>query len=330
VVYLAQEDAMATRMDIEIDDEIRALIRPLSAEERDRLEASILEHGCLAPLVVWSMPEPESHKCYAREVGKEEDEECDIQVGDGVWDCRTCEYGVAPLCDILLDGHNRYEICKGHDVEFETVDMDFETRDEAVLFVIDLQLGRRNLEPFAMIELALKRQKQIAAIAKANQGTRTDLRPTLDEGPEPIDTLSELAKIAGVSRSTMAKGKVVDKEATEEVKQQLRAGEKSINSAYGELRPKPSSEADLAAEPTIPISDGIARDEEPEDFGERWTSMWERMLIFFCSVPRRGGIVNLVRTWSSSRRERTVAQLRKIAETCGQYADELEAGYSDG
>lgn len=50
-----------------------------------------------------------------------------------------------------------------------------------------------------------KSHKSSPGVAKANQGTRTDIRPMLDEGYEPVDTLSELAKIAGVSRETVRK-----------------------------------------------------------------------------------------------------------------------------
>ncbi|MGF1485616.1 MAG: hypothetical protein ACFBSE_00700, partial [Prochloraceae cyanobacterium] len=41
------------RPTIKIDPELKSLITPLTDEERKGLEADLLEHGCLAPLVVW-------------------------------------------------------------------------------------------------------------------------------------------------------------------------------------------------------------------------------------------------------------------------------------
>src|SRR5262245_33582433 len=38
---------------IRVDPEFAALIPPLSAEERQRLELSLLEEGCRDPLIVW-------------------------------------------------------------------------------------------------------------------------------------------------------------------------------------------------------------------------------------------------------------------------------------
>lgn len=45
-------------MRFRIDPEFKALIPPLSAEERAQLEENIMAEGCRDPLVVWS-PEPE-------------------------------------------------------------------------------------------------------------------------------------------------------------------------------------------------------------------------------------------------------------------------------
>ena len=42
-------------------------------------------------------PKVGEYKCYAHQVGLEEDKDCDIVDGDGVWACRSCGYGVAEL-----------------------------------------------------------------------------------------------------------------------------------------------------------------------------------------------------------------------------------------
>lgn len=58
--------------------------------------------------------------------------------------------------DILIDGHNRYEICQKHGITYKTVNKDFESDEEAERWIILNQFGRRNLTKFQRSELALK------------------------------------------------------------------------------------------------------------------------------------------------------------------------------
>jgi phage N-6-adenine-methyltransferase len=46
---------------------------------------------------------------------------------------------------VLLDGHNRYEICQRHGLPFETIDIDLPDFEDAVEWIEENQLGRRNL-----------------------------------------------------------------------------------------------------------------------------------------------------------------------------------------
>lgn len=45
----------------------------------------------------------------------------------------------------IIDGHNRYEICKKHKIGYKVKEMSFESRDEAVVWICTNQLGRRNI-----------------------------------------------------------------------------------------------------------------------------------------------------------------------------------------
>ncbi|MDR2590969.1 MAG: hypothetical protein LBC71_08315 [Oscillospiraceae bacterium] len=47
--------------------------------------------------------------------------------------------------DILIDGYNRYSICTEYDLPFNTIDIELETRDDALEWMITHQLARRNL-----------------------------------------------------------------------------------------------------------------------------------------------------------------------------------------
>lgn len=46
---------------------------------------------------------------------------------------------------ILLDGHARYELCKKHGIDFETVETDLPDREAAIDWIVANQLGRSNL-----------------------------------------------------------------------------------------------------------------------------------------------------------------------------------------
>jgi ParB-like chromosome segregation protein Spo0J len=46
---------------------------------------------------------------------------------------------------ILLDGHNRYEIAQKNGLEYETIQYLFDTEYDRVNWIINNQLGRRNV-----------------------------------------------------------------------------------------------------------------------------------------------------------------------------------------
>lgn len=76
---------------------------------------------------------------------------------------------------IIVDGHNRYAICQKHGLEFSTVGKDFANINEVKIWIIENQLGRRNLSKFTRTELALLSKTILAEKAKERQGTRTDI-----------------------------------------------------------------------------------------------------------------------------------------------------------
>ena len=49
--------------------------------------------------------------------------------------------------NILLDGHNRYEICDKYGIEFYVSEIELSNREEAKIWILRNQLGRRNLSP---------------------------------------------------------------------------------------------------------------------------------------------------------------------------------------
>lgn len=90
---------------IKVLPELERLIFPLSDDEFELLTSNILLEGCREALVLW----------------KNQDE------------------------FILIDGHNRYKICQKHNVNFKILVKDFKDIEAAKDWMINNQLGRRNV-----------------------------------------------------------------------------------------------------------------------------------------------------------------------------------------
>ena len=177
-----------------IDQEFKNLIPPLTQEEYDKLEESILNEGCRDALVIWN--------------------------------------------EILVDGHNRYEICKKHNIPFATIQKEFNDRNDVIIWMINNQFARRNLPAYERARLALRLKPALAEKAKENLVTHTSegYQGCQNSDKAPIDTKKEIAKAAGVSHDTIAKVAKIEEKATPEIKKQLSTGDISINQAYKQIK----------------------------------------------------------------------------------------------
>lgn len=147
-----------------------------------------------------------------------------------------CRDPLAVWNGVLIDGHNRHEICTRLGITYQTADVELEDRDAAKIWIIQNQFGRRNLTAFVTAELTLKLEPLIAA--KSQQGKRTDLCQNPDKSSDSLDTKKELARISGLSHDTIHKAKVITEKASEEVKRKLRTkgSGTSINREYEKIR----------------------------------------------------------------------------------------------
>jgi DNA-binding XRE family transcriptional regulator len=139
---------------------------------------------------------------------------------------------------ILIDGHNRYEIATRHGLNFKTVDMQFNSRDDAIIWIIKNQFGRRNLSAYDRSILALKLKPVIAAKAKENLATHTaeGYQGCQKSDKAVVDTKKEIAKAAGVSHDTIAKVEKIEQQASPEIKAALKSGDISINQAFKDVK----------------------------------------------------------------------------------------------
>lgn len=154
--------------------------------------------------------------------------------------------------DTIVDGHNRYQLAQKHSLQFDLHQVDFNSQDEAVLWIIDNQLGRRNLTDFVKLELQQKRadvlyeqgrriksQTAQEQVNRGNQYKKVQDLSIIDKSSktEPAhNTQNEIAEALNWSTGKVAQGQYVIKHAPEEVKEKLRAGELSMNEAYKAIK----------------------------------------------------------------------------------------------
>lgn len=132
---------------------------------------------------------------------------------------------------VLLDGHNRYDICQRHNLPFTVTSVELPDRDAAKMWIIRNQLGRRNLPPFARVELALALEPLIAADAKKRMLAGHPV-PKSAQGR----TRTTVAEIAGVGGSAVAEAKLILAEGSDAEKDALRSGEVAIHSVYSDIK----------------------------------------------------------------------------------------------
>lgn len=155
--------------------------------------------------------------------------------------------------DVLIDGHNRHEICTRLGLLFEVKAKDFESREDVIVWMVDNQRGRRNLNDFQRTELQLKKKSAIAAKAKANQqgGQGGVLLP--QNSAKAIDTRAEIAEAAGVSHDTVSKVERIQETAAPELVTALRESKVSINAAADVATLPPAEQAEIVARGTKEI-----------------------------------------------------------------------------
>lgn len=109
-----------------IDPEFRDLIPPLTGEEYQALEKSLIENGFNPAfrIIVW----------------KDQ--------------------------NIVIDGHNRLGICQRNNIPYEIIEQEFASRYDAMAWIIDNQLARRNINAITRNDLIGRRysvEKNISA-----------------------------------------------------------------------------------------------------------------------------------------------------------------------
>ena len=145
--------------------------------------------------------------------------------------------------DIIVDGHNRYEICNKHNISYEVKEIEFASKEEAIIWMVRQQLGRRSLTPLQRIQIVEKYRPFYKKKAEKNKSlnggnkiaeSENSTTPLMKE--EKIDVRDKLAKDADVSTNTYSKGVKILESGNEDLISETINGQKSINKAFNELK----------------------------------------------------------------------------------------------
>lgn len=161
-----------------------------------------------------------------------------------------CRDSIVAWHGILIDGHNRYEICEKYGIPYSIMETDFESRDAVKLWMMKNQLARRNLNDFQRIEITHKCEDAVKAKAKERQATSTGgTAPQLMENFPQADkgaSRDELGKMAGVSGKTYEHAVIVMEEAPEPIVEATRRNDISINAAYQVTKMEPEQQEEIS------------------------------------------------------------------------------------
>jgi hypothetical protein len=207
------QESSSTNTIIKINLEYSKLVNSLSNSEYQSLKTSLKEDGLHYPIVINSKGE-------------------------------------------ILDGHHRYKICK----ELNIIPIKYEIKYfnntiEEKRFVIDINLKRRQLNDFQKAELAYKlediykeqaRLRQLSKLKNVKDKIASSLRSN-DHNDNNNDnsitteevkgrTIEVISKKNDLSPKTYQRARNIIENATEEVKEKLRANKTTISKEYDKIQ----------------------------------------------------------------------------------------------
>ena len=122
---------------------------------------------------------------------------------------------------ILLDGHNRKEICDQYGINYQVKEISLPDRDAAADWIDSQQLGRRNLSPDQM---SLLRGRRYNRLKKGHGGNRKNGRSS--DQNDHLNTSTKLAAEYGVGCATVRRdGQYADAAAKLNVQSEVARGE---------------------------------------------------------------------------------------------------------
>lgn len=154
---------------IRIDPRIRNHIPPQTDDEFTQLRENIIRNGCLDPLILGRLSQDDT--------------------------------------PFLLDGHHRYSICTSEHIPFETKTLEFPSIEDAMNWVIEHQLGRRNITPEQrryLIGKLYQKEKKSQGGTGANQYVeQSSQNANSANNKPPAKTATVIGERFGVSKDSV-------------------------------------------------------------------------------------------------------------------------------
>lgn len=130
-----------------------------------------------------------------------------------------CREAIITWKGIIVDGHNRYEICHKHQIPFEVHEMDFESREDVVAWICANQLGRRNISEETrhfLIGMQYETEKMIAGRKKQEgQNPFSEIPADTEYHPSRHVTAERIAKENNISFGSVQKYSIYARALTE-------------------------------------------------------------------------------------------------------------------
>jgi len=166
-----------------IDKEFSGRCPPLDLNDEFHLRQSLEEEGCRDPVVYWQ------------------------------------QNGKPPKECPIIDGHNRYRICRELGIDYPVAPLQLPSRTHVLCWIISTQLSRRNLSPVQKSQLRFDLHRLKTEVAQTTQTTASGVQPgpstredggngrkngpanRVPVGPPAGSVVDQVAKETGVSRS---------------------------------------------------------------------------------------------------------------------------------
>jgi len=162
------------------------------------------------------------------------------QLKQNILSKRKCLNAIILWDGTIIDGHNRFYICIEHGIEFEVKDMHFDSREDAKLWILENQLGRRNLTDAARIELTMSKVELLRAKAKEKlrraggdkYGNKTPLSESSLANEQPVHVRKAISKESGVSEHNLSLYKQIKEQGSPALIEAVKNGKLKIGTAY--------------------------------------------------------------------------------------------------
>jgi len=187
-----------------------------------------------------------------------------------------CRDALVTWKDILIDGYNRYSICTKHEIPFSTVTMEFQSREEVIIWIIENQVSRRNLTPIQLTHYRGTHYRMIRKIKGTY--TRSNLQVNTGQNDQYQSwTENQLSKKYRVSPKTIRRDAKISEtidnigEKSPEAKRKILSGEISINKRdLEQLSSKPKAELEILADE---VEDGSYSKNKPANIHKKSNSV---------------------------------------------------------